>query len=58
MTGQLNDFKDHFFKAGISDTDNPDSVSKAFGRQKNSLKAKGYIGEWDGCVWILDKADK
>ena len=55
---RIDDFKDHFFKAGISDTDNPDSIGKAFGRQKNSLKAKGYIAEWDGYVWILDRPDK
>ena len=54
---RIDDFKDHFFKAGISDTDNPDSISKAFGRQRNSLKAKGYIAEWDGYVWITDKSD-
>lgn len=54
---RIDDFKDHFFKAGISDTDNPDSISKAFGRQRNSLKAKGYIAEWDGYVWITDKTD-
>ncbi len=54
---RIDDFKDHFFKAGISDTENPDSISKAFGRQRNSLKAKGYIAEWDGYVWITDKLD-
>ena len=55
---RLEDFKDHFFKAGISGTNNPDSISKNFGRQRNTLKAKGYIAEWDGYFWILDTPDK
>jgi len=57
-TVQLNDFKDQFFKAGISDTDKTDSISKAFNRQIQQLKKKGYIAEWDGYVWITDKPDK
>lgn len=44
---KLEEFKDHFFKAGIADTDKPDSVAKAFLRCKNKLKGLGYIGEWD-----------
>lgn len=55
---RLQDFKVHFTKAGIAETDNPESVSKAFLRAKNSLKTKGYIAEWDGHVWLLDKPDK
>ena len=54
---RLRDFKDHFSKAGITDTDKPDSVNKAFHRCKNKLKSLGYIGEWDGYIWILDKTD-
>lgn len=57
-TVRLDDFKDHFFKSKISDTDKADSISKAFGRQKSYLKDKGYIAEGDGYVWITDKPDK
>tara|TARA_B100001989_G_C24550011_1_gene473716 strand:- start:1761 stop:3197 length:1437 start_codon:yes stop_codon:yes gene_type:complete len=62
MTAQrvvrLDDFKDHFFKAGIANTDEPDNISRAFNRQKNKLKELGYIGEWDGDIWLLDRSDK
>ena len=54
---RIADFKEHFIKAGISTSDKPDSVSKAFNRNKESLKDKGYLGEWDGYVWLLDKTD-
>lgn len=55
---RLDDFKDHFFKAGIADSDKPDSLNKSFARAKNKLKKHGYIGEWDGYIWITDKSDK
>lgn len=55
---RLNDFKEHFTKAGIAGTDKPDSVAKAFLRAKNAMKAKCYIAEWDGYIWLTDKADK
>lgn len=62
MTAQkvvrLATFKEHFIKAGISESDKPDSINKAFGRAKNKLKDFGYIGEWDGYVWLIDKTDK
>jgi hypothetical protein len=57
-TVRLDEFKDHFFKAGISDTDKPDSISKAFSRQIRYLKDKGYIAKRDGYVWITDRPDK
>lgn len=54
---KLEEFKDHFFKAGIADTDKTDSVAKAFLRCKNKLKDLGYISEWDGYIWLLDRPD-
>ena len=54
---RLNDFKEDFIKAGISETDKPDSVAKAFLRAKNKLKSLGYIGEWDNYIWLLDRPD-
>lgn len=55
---RLDDFRDWFIKAGVADTDNKDSVSRAFKRQTNILKDKGYIGEWDKYFWILNQTDK
>ena len=55
---RLDDFKDHFIKAGIAVSDKPDSINKAFLRAKNTMKKGGYIAEWDGCIWITDKQDK
>ena len=54
----IESFKDHFIKSGIVSSDKPDSFSKAFNRSKNMLKSLGYIGEWDGYIWLTDKADK
>jgi hypothetical protein len=51
-------FKDHFIKAGITNTDKPDSLNRLFLRQKNTLKNKGFIGEWEGYIWLTDKSDK
>jgi hypothetical protein len=55
---KLDVFKDHFTKAGICDTDKPDSVDKAFNRSRQKLKSLGYIAEWDGYIWLTDKPDK
>ena len=55
---RIDDFRTDFFKAGIAATDKPDSLDKAFYRAKEKLKSRGYIGEWDGYIWLLDKKDK
>ncbi len=55
---RIDDFKGHFLKAGISSADKEADRIKAFGRQKDALKNNGYIAEWDGYVWLLDKSDK
>ncbi|MBP7904955.1 MAG: hypothetical protein KA099_06475, partial [Alphaproteobacteria bacterium] len=44
-------------KAGIASTKKPDSLDKAFHRAKDKLKDGGYIGEWDGYIWLLDNPD-
>lgn len=54
----IDDFKENFAKAGISETDVKTSVDKAFNRARQKLKTLGFIGEWDGLIWITDKADK
>jgi len=51
-------FREDFIKAGIANTDKPDSVNRAFLRAKNNLKDKGYIGEWDGYIWLSGISDK
>ncbi len=55
---RTDDFKAYFFKAGIANTDKQDSIDKAFHRARKTLENKGYIGEWDGYVWLLDRSDK
>ncbi len=55
---RVDDFKECFIKAGIAATDKPDSLDKAFHRAKAKLKNGGYIGEWDGYIWLTDKPDK
>lgn len=54
---RIEDFRTDFFKAGIAATDKPDSVDRAFHRAKTKLKNSGYIGEWDGYIWLTDNAD-
>jgi hypothetical protein len=55
---RIDDFRTDFFKAGIAATDKTDSLDKAFHRAKEKLKDRGYIGEWDGYIWLTDKKDK
>ncbi len=54
---RIEDFKERFIKSGVSGTDNPDSLNRTFNRQKNTLKEKGHIGEWDGYIWLSNDED-
>ena len=46
------------FKGSFSGADKPDSFKRSFRRAAEKLEALGFIGVWDGLVWLADKADK
>lgn len=40
------------YAAGITESDDPDTRRKAFGRAATALQAANLIGKWKGYVWI------
>jgi hypothetical protein len=49
-------WRQYCYAGMISDSDKPDSKSKAFRRACEELQAAGLIGIWNGQVWIAGQA--
>lgn len=45
-------------KHGLTESDNPDTVKKAFQRAKNALIEKGLVRQFDGEVWKVQPIEK
>ena len=45
-------------KHGLTDSDNPDTIKKAFQRAKNTLIEKGLVRQFDGDVWKVQADPK
>lgn len=55
-TTRTNDWRSYCYAGTISDSDNPDSKSKAFRRAVAELQAAHKIGVWQDTVWIAGQA--
>jgi hypothetical protein len=55
-TTRTTDFRSYCYAGTISDSDNPDSKSKAFRRAVSELQAAHIIGVWQDHVWIAGQA--
>ncbi|KQZ45401.1 hypothetical protein ASD63_09520 [Ensifer sp. Root558] len=51
----LAEWREHAKKRGISDSDEPDTIRKAFNRAKGTLLECHWIGIWDNLVWTARK---
>ena len=47
----LEEWRDHFYRAGITGSDEPEAKRKAFRRATDALKVRVLIGEWEGLLW-------
>jgi hypothetical protein len=55
-TTRTTDWRSYYYANTISDTDNPDSKSRAFRRAVSELQAAHVIGVWQDQVWIAGQA--
>jgi hypothetical protein len=55
-TIRTTDWRSYCYAGTISDSDNPDSKSRAFRRAANELQAAHIIGIWQEHVWIAGQA--
>ncbi len=55
---RLDLWESYFGQGSATQSDKPDTVSKAFRRAADKLQNLGFIGIWAGFAWVTDKSDK